>query len=100
MYPRTWHRPRVVRIEQQDRLRNVRVGDRLLGEASALIKQPAKSAGEFAARLNRACKTLLNSQGHFMEAGMRGMADFAGQCRLGLREIESEVREIERQGGR
>ena len=100
MYPRTWHRPKVVRLEQQHRVTNIRIGDLLMAKATSLIKPPAQSSDEYAERLNQACRVLLNAQTHYMEAGLRRMAEMVGGFRHELRDIEAGVRGIERQGGR
>ena len=100
MFPQTFERPKVVRLEQEHRLIHVRIGDLLMRQASSIIKSPAKSSREYAGRLSKACRTLLNAQTHYMEAGLGRMASVAAECRHGLRGIEARVRGDERQGGR
>lgn len=97
MFPKSFSRPHVVRLEQAHRVNSIRMADVFLARASRWMNRPAATLDDYAVNMHRAAKQLLGAYGAFREAGMGAAADRIRQCREDTLRLRDNAA---RQGGR
>jgi hypothetical protein len=97
MYPKTFARPTVLRLEQAHRVTNIAMADCFLANARALMVCPGLSLKEFVRSMDGAQKNLLGAFGAFKEAGLSNAADKTRRLREEALRLRTEAL---RHGGR